>query len=95
MARIGWAGVLPRLDRDLIVPRVGSGSRVVPKLRGGQPERAAGVSWRVTLPPWRVGEFPNVLGELAAKPEPGRISFVQGVAPATFHLHEAISTLRS
>jgi 2-aminoadipate transaminase len=137
MARIGWAGVLPELDRDSIVPlyrqiyeslreailagtlpestrlppertmadrlavnrstivhayrelvgdglieqRVGSGSRVVPKLRGGQPERAAGVPWWVTLPPWRVGEFPNVLGELAAKPEPGRISFVQGVAP--------------
>jgi 2-aminoadipate transaminase len=33
------------------------------------------------LPPWRVGEFPNVLGELAAKPQSGRISFVQGVAP--------------
>ena len=137
MSRIGWAAVLPELDRDSIVPlyrqiyehlreailagtlpestrlppertmaerlsvnrstivhayrelvgeglieqRVGSGSRVVPQLRGGQPERAAGVPWWVTLPPWRVGEFPNVLGELAAKPEPGRISFVQGVAP--------------
>jgi 2-aminoadipate transaminase len=134
---IGWAGVLPELDRESIVPlyrqvyehlreailagtlpestrlppertfaarlsvnrstivhayrelvaeglieqRVGSGSRVVPQLRGGQPERAAGVPWWVTLPPWRVGEFPNVLGELAAKPEAGRISFVQGVAP--------------
>src|SRR5271165_3384081 len=52
----------------LIEQRVGSGSRVVPQLRGGQPERAAGVPWWVTLPPWRVGEFPNVLGELAAKP---------------------------
>src|SRR5580704_1819951 len=137
MSRIGWAGLLPELDRDSIVPlyrqiyehlreailagtlpestrlppertlaerlsvnrstivhayrelvgdglieqRVGSGSRVVPQLRGGQPERAAGVPWWVTLPPWRVGEFPNVLGELAAKPEAGRISFVQGVAP--------------
>ena len=137
MSRIGWAGLLPELDRDSIVPlyrqiyehlreailagtvpestrlppertmaerlavnrstivhayrelvgeglieqRVGSGSRVVSRLRGGQPERAAGVPWWVTLPPWRVGEFPNVLGELAAKPEPGRISFVQGVAP--------------
>ncbi len=137
MARIGWAGLLPALDRDSIVPlyrqiyehlreailagtlpestrlppertmaerlavnrstivhayrelvgeglieqRVGSGSRVVPQLRGGQPERAAGVPWWVTLPPWRVGEFPNILGELAAKPEPGLISFVQGVAP--------------
>jgi 2-aminoadipate transaminase len=134
---IGWAGVLPEIDRESIVPlyrqvyehlreailagtlpestrlppertfaarlsvnrstivhayrelvaeglieqRVGSGSRVVPQLRGGQPERAAGVPWWVTLPPWRVGEFPNVLGELAAKPEAGRISFVQGVAP--------------
>ncbi len=65
----------------LIEQRVGSGSRVAPQVRGGQPERAAGVPWWVTLPPWRVGEFPNVLGELAAKHEPGRISFVQGVAP--------------
>ncbi|MBV8283044.1 MAG: PLP-dependent aminotransferase family protein, partial [Candidatus Eremiobacteraeota bacterium] len=65
----------------LIEQRVGSGSRVVPQLRGGQPERSAGVPWWVTLPPWRVGEFPNVLGELAAKQESGRISFVQGVAP--------------
>jgi DNA-binding transcriptional MocR family regulator len=65
----------------LIEQRVGSGSRVVSQLRGGQPERAAGVPWWVTLPPWRVGEFPNVLGELAAKQESGRISFVQGVAP--------------
>jgi 2-aminoadipate transaminase len=65
----------------LIEQRVGSGSRVVPQLRGGQPERTAGVPWWVTLPPWRVGEFPNVLGELAAKPQSGRISFVQGVAP--------------
>src|SRR5215469_17687591 len=69
------------VNDGLIEQRVGSGSRVVPQLRGGQPERAAGVPWWVTLPPWRVGEFPNVLGELAAKPEPGRISFVQGVAP--------------
>src|SRR5579885_3384302 len=65
----------------LIEQRVGAGSRVVPQLRAGQPERAAGVPWWVTLPPWRVGEFPNVLGELAAKPQSGRISFVQGVAP--------------
>jgi DNA-binding transcriptional MocR family regulator len=65
----------------LIEQRVGSGSRVVPQLRGGQPERSAAVPWWVTLPPWRVGEFPNVLGELAAKQESGRISFVQGVAP--------------
>ena len=53
----------------LIEQRVGAGSRVVPQLRAGQPERAAGVPWWVTLPPWRVGEFPNVLGELAAKPQ--------------------------
>ena len=65
----------------LIEQRVGSGSRVVGQLRGGQPERAAGVPWWVTLPPWRVGAFPNVLGELAAKQKAGRISFVQGVAP--------------
>ncbi|HEU5480482.1 MAG TPA: GntR family transcriptional regulator, partial [Candidatus Tumulicola sp.] len=65
----------------LIEQRVGSGSRVVPQLRGGQPERSAGVPWWVTLPPWRVGAFPNVLGELAAEQETGRISFVQGVAP--------------
>ncbi len=137
MAKIGWSGILPELDRESIVPlyrqiyehlreailagtlpestrlppersmaerlavnrstivhayrelvadglieqRVGSGSRVVPQLRGGQPARGAGVPWWVTLPPWRVGEFPNILGELAAKQEPGRISFVQGVAP--------------
>ncbi len=65
----------------LIEQRVGSGSRVVPQLRPGQPERSAAVPWWVTLPPWRVGEFPTVLGELAAKQEPGLISFVQGVAP--------------
>ncbi|HEY5339790.1 MAG TPA: PLP-dependent aminotransferase family protein, partial [Candidatus Aquilonibacter sp.] len=137
MPNIGWSGILPKLDRDSIVPlyrqiyehlreailagtlpestrlppertmagrldvnrstvvhayrelvtdglieqRVGSGSRVVPQLRGGQPERSAGVPWWITLPPWRVGEFPNILGELAAKQEAGRISFVQGVAP--------------
>ncbi len=65
----------------LIEQKVGSGSRVVPQLRSGQPERSAAVPWWVTLPPWRVGEFPTILGELAAKQEPGRISFVQGVAP--------------
>ncbi len=69
------------VNDGLIEQRVGSGSRVVPQLRGGQPERAAGVPWWITLPPWRVGEFPNILGELAAKQEAGRISFVQGVAP--------------
>jgi DNA-binding transcriptional MocR family regulator len=65
----------------LIEQKVGSGSRVVPQLRSGQPDRSAAVPWWVTLPPWRVGEFPTILGELAAKHEPGRISFVQGVAP--------------
>ena len=65
----------------LIEQRVGSGSRVVPQLRPGQPDRSAAVPWWVTLPPWRVGEFPTILGELAAKQEEGRISFVQGVAP--------------
>ena len=65
----------------LIEQKVGSGSRVVPTLRAGQPERSASVPWWVTLPPWRVGEFPTILGELAAKQEAGRISFVQGVAP--------------
>lgn len=65
----------------LIEQRVGSGSRVVPQLRQGQAERSAAAPWWVTLPPWRVGEFPTVLGELAAKQDPGVISFVQGVAP--------------
>jgi 2-aminoadipate transaminase len=137
MAKIGWPGGLPKLERESIVPlyrqiyealregilagtlpestrlppertlaerldvnrstvvhayrelaadglieqRVGSGSRVVPQLRPGQPERSAAVPWWVTLPPWRVGEFPTVLGELAAKQQAGIISFVQGVAP--------------
>ncbi len=63
----------------LIAQRVGSGSRVAAQTE--RRERSAGVPWWVTLPPWRVGEFPNILGELAAKQEPGRISFVQGVAP--------------
>jgi DNA-binding transcriptional MocR family regulator len=65
----------------LIDQRVGSGSRVAGRARLGQSERGPSVPWWVTLPPWRVGEFPMVLGELAAKQEPGRISFVQGVAP--------------
>ena len=137
MAKIGWAGAFPRLDRNSIVPlyrqiyeslreailagtlpestrlppertfaqrldvnrstvvhayrelvadglieqKVGSGSRVVPTLRRGQPERSAAVPWWITLPPWRVGEFPTVLGEMAAKQDDGRIAFVQGVAP--------------
>jgi DNA-binding transcriptional MocR family regulator len=66
----------------LIEQRVGSGSRVA-ALRAGQPERAAaGVPWWVTLPPWRVGQYPAVLGELAAAEHGERIAFVQGVPPA-------------
>jgi 2-aminoadipate transaminase len=63
----------------LIAQRVGSGSRVAQ--HGSRAAQSAVVPWWVTLPPWRVGEFPNILGELAAKQEAGRISFVQGVAP--------------
>ena len=66
----------------LIEQRVGSGSRVAP-LRDGAPERAAaGVPWWVTLPPWRVGQYPAVLGELAASEHGEQIAFVQGVPPA-------------
>jgi DNA-binding transcriptional MocR family regulator len=54
----------------LIEQKVGSGSRVA-TLKAGQPERASGVPWWVTLPPWRVGQYPAVLGELAAS-EHGR-----------------------
>ncbi len=66
----------------LIEQRVGSGSRVASLDGGGRPDRAAGVPWWVTLPPWRVGEFPAVLGELAALGHRGSIAFVQGVPPA-------------
>jgi DNA-binding transcriptional MocR family regulator len=65
----------------LIEQRVGSGSRVA-SLDGGRPDRAAGVPWWVTLPPWRVGQFPAVLGELAASEHGDLIAFVQGVPPA-------------
>jgi DNA-binding transcriptional MocR family regulator len=68
----------------LIDQRVGSGSRVAATMRGDA-ERAAAVPWWVSLPPWRVGAFPAVLGELAAKTDTPdaveRISFVQGVPP--------------
>ena len=66
----------------LIEQRVGSGSRVA-ALPAGQPERsaAAGVPWWVTLPPWRVGQYPAVLGELAASEHGEQIAFVQGVPP--------------
>jgi DNA-binding transcriptional MocR family regulator len=63
----------------LIEQRVGSGSRVARNV--GQPPRSADVPWWVTLPPWRVGSFPQVLGELAATFHGERISFVQGVPP--------------
>jgi DNA-binding transcriptional MocR family regulator len=66
----------------LIDQRVGSGSRVALALRAGQPDRTAAVPWWVTLPPWRVGQFPAVLGELAASEHGERIAFVQGVPPA-------------
>ena len=66
----------------LIDQRVGSGSRVASALRAGQPDRASAVPWWVTLPPWRVGQFPAVLGELAASEHGERIAFVQGVPPA-------------
>ncbi|HYW52657.1 MAG TPA: PLP-dependent aminotransferase family protein [Dongiaceae bacterium] len=65
----------------LISQRVGSGSRVA-SLDGGRPDRAPGVPWWVTLPPWRVGQFPAVLGELAASEHGDLIAFVQGVPPA-------------
>ncbi|GAC1400527.1 MAG: PLP-dependent aminotransferase family protein [Vulcanimicrobiaceae bacterium] len=63
----------------LIEQRVGSGSRVA---RSGAPApRGNDVPWWVTLPPWRVGSFPQVLGELAATFHGERISMVQGVPP--------------
>ncbi len=63
----------------LIEQRVGSGSRVARS--GGQAARASDVPWWVTLPAWRVGSFPQVLGELASTTGGERISFVQGVPP--------------
>jgi len=63
----------------LIEQRVGSGSRVA-RNSGSQP-RSGDVPWWITLPPWRVGAFPQVLGELAATAHGERISFVQGVPP--------------
>src|SRR3979411_2478589 len=64
----------------LIAQRVGSGSRVA-SLDGGRPDRSAAVPWWVTLPPWRVGQFPAVLGELAASEHGERIAFVQSGPP--------------
>ena len=66
----------------LIEQRVGSGSRVASLTIGGRPDRSPAVPWWVTLPPWRVGEFPAVLGELAAAEHGDLIAFVQGVPPA-------------
>jgi len=63
----------------LIEQRVGSGSRVARS--AGQPVRSPDVPWWITLPPWRVGSFPQVLGELAATEHGERISFVPGVPP--------------
>ncbi|MBV9438611.1 MAG: PLP-dependent aminotransferase family protein [Candidatus Eremiobacteraeota bacterium] len=66
----------------LIEQRVGSGSRVASPLRQGQADRSGAVPWWVTLPPWTVGQFPAVLGELAASGHGDLIAFVQGVPPA-------------
>jgi 2-aminoadipate transaminase len=65
----------------LIAQKVGSGSRVA-ALDGGRPDRSPAVPWWVTLPPWRAGQFPAVLGELAASEHGDSIAFVQGVPPA-------------
>jgi 2-aminoadipate transaminase len=66
----------------LIEQRVGSGSRVAALLDGVPERAAAGVPWWVTLPSWRVGQYPAVLGELAASEHGEQIAFVQGVPPA-------------
>jgi len=63
----------------LIEQRVGSGSRVARS--AGTRAPAPDVPWWITLPPWRVGSFPQVLGELAATEHGERISFVPGVPP--------------
>ena len=70
----------------LIEQRVGSGSRVASPLPIAAADRQIAVPWWVTLPPWRVGEFPAILGELAASPDAltnghRRIAFVQGTPP--------------
>ncbi len=65
----------------LIEQRVGSGSRVVADLRIDRGSDASGVPWWAGLPPWNVGAFPAVLGELAAADHGDRIAFVQGVPP--------------
>ncbi len=63
----------------LIEQRVGSGSRVCRSCEQVPP--GADVPWWVTLPAWRVGSFPQVLGELAATFHGDQIAFVQGVPP--------------
>lgn len=63
----------------LIEQRVGSGSRVAHNV--GHPSRSEDMPWWITLPPWQVGSYPQVLGELAAAFHGDRISFVQGVPP--------------
>jgi len=63
----------------LIEQRVGSGSRV--SRSSSAAPRTGDVPWWVTLPPWRVGSYPQVLGELAATFHGERISFIQGVPP--------------
>jgi DNA-binding transcriptional MocR family regulator len=74
--------------RDLVIAgfieqRVGSGSRVAPvKPSPGDRSSSSAVPWWVTLPTWRMGQFPAVLGELAAVEHGDRIAFVQGVPPA-------------
>jgi DNA-binding transcriptional MocR family regulator len=65
----------------LIEQRVGSGSRVARSSGAVAAPRGGEVPWWVTLPPWRVGSFPQVLGELASTFHGERISFVQGVPP--------------
>jgi 2-aminoadipate transaminase len=65
----------------LIEQRVGSGSRVARSSSEGQPAREAHVPWWITLPPWQVGAFPTVLGELASPQQGERIAFIAGVPP--------------
>jgi DNA-binding transcriptional MocR family regulator len=65
----------------LIEQRVGSGSRVARATAESQPARDDLVPWWITLPPWQIGAFPTVLGELASPQQGDRIAFIQGVPP--------------
>jgi DNA-binding transcriptional MocR family regulator len=65
----------------LIEQRVGSGSKVARSEGEGRNVRGAHVPWWIALPPWQVGAFPAVLGELASPQQGSRIAFVQGVPP--------------